>query len=95
MPETIGIGAAPAATACAVEAGGVATFCATLFCAGVTIGMAVVAGEVAEAVTDDDVTGLDAVVDEEAAGDESIPVAENDDDDAKDEPTEALVAFVD
>lgn len=89
MSEMIGTGAAPAVTAWAVDASGVATFCAMLFCAAI-FGRELVAAGVDD--NDDDATGNDTVIDDavpdEAATDDEFSFVDVDNTAVRDEPCE-------
>lgn len=77
ISETIGTGAAPAVTACAVDARGVATPCAILFCA-VTFGRGIDAGGIDDDAAGDDNTGDEALAADDAAEVDTVDGAGND-----------------
>ena len=92
MSEMMGTGAAPAVTAWAVDAGGVATSCAMLCPAPFERGL------VAAGVVDDDAAGKDTVIDgvvaDEEATDEESSLVDVDKTTVKDEPCEIAAAPV-
>ena len=91
--EMTGTGAAPAVTAWAVDASGVATFCAMLFCAAI-----VGRGLVEAGVDDDDASDNDTVVDgavaDEVATDDEFSFVDVDNTAVTDEPCEVAAAPV-
>ena len=93
MFEMMGTGAAPAVTAWAVDAGGVATSCAMLFCPA-----PFERGLVAAGVVDDDAAGKDTVIDgvvaDEEATDDGFSLVDVDNTAVEDEPCEIAAAPV-